>query len=105
VPPSAPARASSGPIRRLGTMDHLGGPQRVKPFGLVGGRGRRDYSGAQEPSELQREDRDTSRALRQDGVTGGRPKMVRQCDPGGGAQGKVAASSCSNCSNKASRFR
>src|SRR6266481_7905617 len=29
------------PIRRLGIIDHLGGPQRLEPFDLFHGRGRR----------------------------------------------------------------
>src|SRR5258707_9476583 len=59
------------PIRRLGIIDHLGGPKRPKPLGLLRGRGRRDRSGAQEPGKLERKDRDAARALRQDGVAGG----------------------------------
>src|SRR5712691_2077075 len=40
------------PIRRLGVVDHVGGPQRLEPLGLLRGRGCRDHSGAQGPGKL-----------------------------------------------------
>ena len=37
------------PIRRLGVVDHVGSPQRLEPFGLLGGRRCRNHPSAQHP--------------------------------------------------------
>ena len=71
------------PIGRLGVVDHFGGRQRLQPLGFLGGRGRRNHSSTRDPGELQRKDRDITRALAQDRVSCGNPAVTRQRDPGG----------------------
>jgi hypothetical protein len=70
------------PIRRLGIIDHFGGPQRLEPLGFFRCRGRRDHSGTRKLGELQRKDRNAPRTLPQDRVAGGHSTVVGQCDPG-----------------------
>src|SRR5216684_8778649 len=71
------------PIRRLGIIDYLGGPQRLRSLGLFRGRARRDHSGAQKLGELQRKDRNAPRTLRQNRVAGGYWTVSGQRHPGG----------------------
>jgi len=71
------------PIRRLDIIDDRGGAERLEPFGLCGGRGRRDHLGAEQPGELQREDRHAAGTLSQHGVSSHNPAMAGEGHPGG----------------------
>jgi hypothetical protein len=71
------------PVRGLGVIDHCHRAERLQPFGLFSGRSGGNHLSAQQPRQLQRENRDAAGPLGEHSVSGGYAAMTGQRYPRG----------------------